>query len=63
MAFEKSFDFRLAEWLATQEDKHQITLYECDPDFGTWTQLCLRHADVIFILADPKGEQLLFPDN
>ncbi len=54
-AFSKTSDFRLSEWLATQEDKHRITLYECDPTLNHWTKLCIRHADVIFILADPKG--------
>ena len=55
-AFDKANDFRLSEWLASQEDKHRIVLYQCDQDITDWTRLCLRHADVVFILADPKGE-------
>lgn len=55
-AFSKTSDFRLSEWLATQEDKHRIVLYECDNTLNHWTKLCIRHADVIFILADPKGD-------
>ena len=29
-----------------------MVLYQCDPDMTRWTQLSIRHADVIFILAD-----------
>ena len=54
-AFQHSSDFRLSEWLAAQEDNHRIVLYQCDPDLTHWTKLCLRHADVVFMLADPKG--------
>lgn len=53
--FLKSNDFKLSDWLAKQEDKHRIVLYQCDETITDWTRLCIRHADVIFILVDPKG--------
>lgn len=53
-AFEKTSDFRLTEWLAQQEDNHRIVLYQCEPELNMWTRLCIRHADVIFILTDPN---------
>ena len=53
-AFEKTSDFKLTEWLASQEDNHRIVLYQCEPELTQWTKLCIRHADVIFILTDPK---------
>ena len=52
-AFSKSSDFRLSAWLAQQEDKHRIVLYQCDRDLTQWTKLAVRHADVIFFLVDP----------
>ena len=58
-AFDKSNDFRLHEWLASQEDKNRIVLYQCDPELTEWTRLSIRHADVIFILTNPKGNPTL----
>eukprot|EP00095_Tigriopus_kingsejongensis_P010722 snap_masked-scaffold753_size102382-processed-gene-0.9 protein:Tk10722 transcript:snap_masked-scaffold753_size102382-processed-gene-0.9-mRNA-1 annotation:"neuropathy target esterase sws isoform x1" len=52
-AFHKGAEFRLSAWLAQQEDKHRIVMYQCDPELNSWTKLCVRHADVIFILVDP----------
>ena len=43
-AFSKSSDFRLSAWLAQQEDKHRIVLYQCDRDLTQWTKLAVRHA-------------------
>ena len=53
-AFDKTSDFKLTEWLASQEDNHRIVIYQCEPELTHWTKLCIRHADVIFILTDPK---------
>ena len=58
-AFEKANDFKLGEWLASQEDKNRIVLYQCDAELTEWTRLCIRHADVIFILTNPKGNPTL----
>ena len=58
-AFDKANDFKLSEWLASHEDKNRIVLYQCDPDLTEWTRLCIRHADVIFILTNPKGNPTL----
>ena len=60
-AFENSSNFRLSEWLASQEDNHRIVLYQCDPEITVWTKLCLRHADVVFMLADPKDDNGVKP--
>ncbi|EAA06510.6 AGAP000467-PA [Anopheles gambiae str. PEST] len=43
-------EYRLTSWLGQQEDRHNITLYQCDNSFGLWTQRCLRQADVILIV-------------
>lgn len=60
-AFNKSSDFRLSAWLAQQEDKHRIVIYQCDRELTQWTKLCIRHADVIFILADPTMPHIVTP--
>ena len=57
-AFEKALDFRLSAWLASLEDKYKIILYQCENELNSWTRLCVRHADVIFILANPEVVRL-----
>lgn len=43
-------EYRLASWLAQQEDQHKISLYQCDLSFTPWTQRCVRQADCILIV-------------
>lgn len=43
-------EYRLASWLAQQEDQHKICLYQCDLTVSTWTQRCIRQADCILIV-------------
>ncbi|XP_077298404.1 patatin like phospholipase domain containing sws isoform X3 [Arctopsyche grandis] len=43
-------EYRLSSWLAQQEDKHKVSLYQCDPGFTQWTQRCVRQADCILIV-------------
>lgn len=49
-------DYRLTSWCLQQEDQNKITLYQCDVQFTTWTQRCVRQADCILIvgLADKE---------
>lgn len=47
---EPSYDYRLTSWLAQQEDRNIITLYQCDYSLNLWTQRCLRQADVIILV-------------
>ncbi|XP_045530048.1 neuropathy target esterase sws isoform X8 [Pieris brassicae] len=44
-------EYRLSSWLAQQEDKHKVALYQCDPSLTQWTQRCIRQADCILIVA------------
>lgn len=48
--FDSSSDYRLTSWLAQQEDRNIITLYQCDSSLSAWTQRCMRQADVILIV-------------
>lgn len=48
--FEQSNEYRLTSWLAQQEDRNLITLYQCDTTLSAWTQRCMRQADVILIV-------------
>ncbi|XP_006818777.1 patatin-like phospholipase domain-containing protein 7 [Saccoglossus kowalevskii] len=43
-------EFRLASWLAQQEDIHRITLYQADFRMTPWTLRCIRQADSILIV-------------
>ncbi|GBP78513.1 Neuropathy target esterase sws [Eumeta japonica] len=44
-------EYRLSSWLAQQEDKHKVALYQCDSSLTQWTQRCIRQADCILIVA------------
>ncbi|XP_055684973.1 neuropathy target esterase sws isoform X1 [Lutzomyia longipalpis] len=43
-------EYRLTSWLAQQEDRNMIALYQCDNIVSPWTQRCWRQADVILIV-------------
>jgi hypothetical protein len=43
-------DYKLTNWLAQQEDKHRLVLYQCDYLMTNWTQRCIRQADCILIV-------------
>lgn len=47
---EPNYEYRLTSWLAQQEDRNIITLYQCDNTLSAWTQRCMRQADVILIV-------------
>ena len=55
-ALEKGSEYRLCSWLAQEEDQHRIVLYQCDTQFSTWTQRCIRQADCILIVALAEHE-------
>ncbi|XP_017149318.1 neuropathy target esterase sws isoform X1 [Drosophila miranda] len=48
--FDASNEYRLTSWLAQQEDRNIITLYQCDNALSPWTQRCMRQADVVLIV-------------
>ncbi|XP_004535027.1 neuropathy target esterase sws isoform X2 [Ceratitis capitata] len=48
--FEPSNEYRMTSWLAQQEDRNTITLYQCDSALSAWTQRCMRQADVVLIV-------------
>lgn len=47
---EPNYEYRLTSWLAQQEDRNIITLYQTDYALNEWTQRCLRQADVIILV-------------
>lgn len=47
---EPNYEYRLTSWLAQQEDRNIITLYQCDHQLNPWTQRCMRQADVILLV-------------
>lgn len=52
-------EYKLTSWLAQQEDKHRIVLYQCDYTMTAWTQRCIRQADCILIVGMGDGEPLI----
>lgn len=53
---ESANEYKLNSWLAQQEDKHRIVLYQCDLTLTVWTQRCIRQADCIFIVGLGENE-------
>ena len=53
-ALEPSNDFKLTAWLGAQEDHYNTVIYQCDEvaTLTSWTQQCIRHADVLLVFAD-----------
>ena len=47
----KNQEYRLNSWLGQQEDRHSCVIYQCDPTATEWTKKCLRHADIVLVLA------------
>ena len=46
----------LVDWLAVQEDRHRFILYVADPAATAWSDLALRHADLIVLVAQAAGD-------
>jgi NTE family protein/lysophospholipid hydrolase len=47
---------RVATWLRAQEDRFRYVVSECDPTPSWWTDLCLRQADLVLLVASADGE-------
>lgn len=55
-ALDPSNDFKLSAWLGAQEDHYDTVIYQCDEvaSLTSWTQQCIRHADVLLVFADAR---------
>ena len=51
-----SVDGELLAWLSEQESRHQFVVYEVSPLPGAWTDLCIRQADRIALVAAPGAK-------
>ncbi len=47
----------IAAWLDAEEQRHDLLLYVCDPDPTPWTQMCLRQADRVLVVARADSPQ------
>eukprot|EP00051_Salpingoeca_urceolata_P011709 m.145382 g.145382 ORF g.145382 m.145382 type:complete len:1146 (-) comp17222_c1_seq3:169-3606(-) len=43
-------EYQLSGWLESQEDRHQIVLYETDSFFSHWTSRCFKRADCVLVV-------------
>ncbi|MGE0569782.1 MAG: patatin-like phospholipase family protein [Dehalococcoidia bacterium] len=50
-----SQDAELLAWLSEQEARHRYVLFEADERTSPWTDLCMRQADRVAIVADAGG--------
>jgi NTE family protein/lysophospholipid hydrolase len=46
---------RVANWLREQEDRFRYVVSECDSTLSIWTDLCLRQADLVLLVASAEG--------
>jgi len=50
---------RLSLWAGEQERTHSVVLMEADASASAWTRFCVRHADVVLLVARPSDEPSL----
>lgn len=55
-AFAAIGKLKLSQWLAEQEELHQVVLYLADPIKSLWTFRCIRQADLMLFVAIPDAE-------
>jgi predicted acylesterase/phospholipase RssA len=46
---------QLVDWLAAQEDRHRFVLYRADPGHSAWSDIAVRHADLIVLVASARA--------
>jgi predicted acylesterase/phospholipase RssA len=51
----------LVDWLAAQEDRHRFILYVADAAGTAWSDLVVRHADLILLVANATGDSTRRP--
>lgn len=54
-----SLDGELLAWLSEQEARHYFVVYEAARGFGDWTDLCIRQADRVALVAAPGADPAL----
>jgi CRP-like cAMP-binding protein/predicted acylesterase/phospholipase RssA len=52
------FHARLLNWLGEQEERFRHIVLECDASASDWTKLCLRQADLVFIVSSPDADPM-----
>ncbi|MEP7216083.1 MAG: patatin-like phospholipase family protein, partial [Anaerolineaceae bacterium] len=56
-----SSDSELLAWLSEQESRHYFVVYEAMSEPGQWTDLCIRQADRIALVADATASPSVTP--
>jgi len=51
----------LTSWLHRLEEDHRFVLYQADGAPTEWTRRCVRQADVVLLVADPRGGPAVGP--
>ncbi|MGI9506208.1 MAG: patatin-like phospholipase family protein [Geminicoccaceae bacterium] len=54
---------RTSDWFHHEEERYGRLLYVAEPEFSSWTQLCIRQSDLILLVArpdDPKPDDGFF---
>jgi len=50
-----SDDASISEWIDAESDRHDYLVLEADATMSRWSQICLRHADVVLCVADASA--------
>eukprot|EP00730_Choanoeca_flexa_P008545 TRINITY_DN12502_c0_g1_i2.p1 TRINITY_DN12502_c0_g1~~TRINITY_DN12502_c0_g1_i2.p1 ORF type:complete len:1233 (+),score=284.31 TRINITY_DN12502_c0_g1_i2:2729-6427(+) len=56
-----SEEYAFVRWLAAQEDKHKVVIYEAPFERNRWTSRCIRQADCILVVGLGAEEPSLAP--
>jgi len=51
----------LASWFAEQERRSEIVVLLADPTPGAWTDLCIRQADLVLVVASARSSSAVRP--
>ncbi len=46
---------RLAAWFAEHESGFEVVVYQGQPELGSWTDACIRQADLVLVVASADG--------
>jgi predicted acylesterase/phospholipase RssA len=55
-ATDDTMESRIDIWLDRQEAQYKYVIYEADPRPSPWTELCVRQADCILLVADSTAQ-------
>jgi len=57
LTIESEHSSQTSDWFHQQEELYDNLLYVADPEFSSWTKLCVRQSDLILLVAEPDDPE------